>query len=597
MGLPKTFPDAAVLGKPQKLQELLQAGANIHEVDNKGRTALFRTCRLGQAEKALILLAAGADPNATDHQGEAPLQVAARYGHLECIRVLLNAGANINYCPPASLTDYSESALCSAVRKSPDAAHLLLASGADPNVVTDAKNYPLFSAIHSGNFELISALLTHHASVAVSNESGETPLHHAMQSGNAQAVAELLKAGADLNAKDERGDTPIFFGITDQGETIPAICEILAWKPDLAVTESVMGMTPLELAIENDLHEIAGLLRKFGAPEPRTDIDQESEAIELDSEKIVGIEESPKIRVKVVSGLRNLVTPETITAEDLAMAKQADEESPSLFQVFGYQASAPHMSFLRKSREPSALVDMAYFARGRLNAPAGRELQDGPRVLGETYQSAVQRFVDLGFLRKVDEPRAISLSHTLGELSAIAKKNSINATRTATKPELSERLFGMLGIAPFAARLESKGGYFEVTPDGEKETDKFDENRSRFVAQKTVELLDALTHSSFLQAAKIARILVFLKNYMRSPMKETDPRNIAVARYIRSRNLSSSLDFEPDLETRYLVIASAFVLCRGLWRDWEFWDQAIKPLKSTEGDIVNVSDLANALLK
>jgi ankyrin repeat protein len=215
MSLSKTFPDAAVLGKTQKLQELLQAGANVHEVDSKGRTALFRTCRQGQAEKVIILLAAGADPNAIDHKGEAPLQVAARYGHLDCIRVLLNAGANINYCPPASLTDYSESALCSAVRKSPDAAHLLLASGADPNVVTDAKNYPLFSAIHSGNFELISALLTHHALVAVSNESGETPLHHAMQSGNAQAVAELLKAGADLNAKDERGDTPIFFGITD----------------------------------------------------------------------------------------------------------------------------------------------------------------------------------------------------------------------------------------------------------------------------------------------------------------------------------------------------------------------------------------------
>ena len=289
MRLPKTFPDAAVLGKTQKLQELLQAGANVHEFDSKGRTALFRTCRLGQAEKALILLAAGADPNATDHQGEAPLQVAARYGHLDCIRVLLNAGANINYCPPSSLTDFSESALCSAVRKSPDAAHLLLASGADPNVMTDAKNYPLFSAIDSGHFELISALLGYHASVAVRNESGETPLHCAMQSGNAQTVAELLKAGADLNAKDARGDTPIFFGITEETETIPAICELLAWKPDLAVTESVMGMTPLELAIERDLQEIAALLRKFGAPEPRTDIDQESVAITVDSEKIAAI--------------------------------------------------------------------------------------------------------------------------------------------------------------------------------------------------------------------------------------------------------------------------------------------------------------------
>ena len=417
-----------------------------------------------------------------------------------------------------------------------------------------------------------------------------------MQSGNAQAVAELLKAGADLNAKDARGDTPIFFGITEETETIPAICELLAWKPDLAVTESVMGMTPLELAIERDLQEIAALLRKFGAPEPRIDIDQESETIEVDSEKIAAIEESPKPRVQVVSGLRNFVNPETITPEDLAMARQVDEESQSLFHVFGYQASAPHMSFLRKSREPNALVELAYFARGFRNAPAGRELQDGPRVLGETYQSAVQRFVDLGFLSQVDEPRAIALAHTSAELSVIAKKNAIKVTRTATKQEISERLFGMLGIAPFAARLESKGGYFEVTPDGAKETDKFDENRSQFVAQKIVELLDALTHSNFLEAAKIAWILASLKKYVESPMEETDPRNIAGARCIRARKMPSSLVFEPDSEKRYLVIASAFVLCRSRWPDWDFWDKAIKPLKSTDGEVVNVAHLADALL-
>jgi ankyrin repeat protein len=623
MSLSKTFPDAAVLGKTQKLHDLLQAGANVHEVDSKGRTALFRTCRLGQAEKALLLLAAGADPNATDHEGEAPLQAAARYGHLECIRILLNAGANINYCPPPSLTAFSESALCSAVRKSPDAARFMLAHQADPNVATDAKNYPLLSAIDSGHPELVSALLAHNASVAVSNERGESALHRALHSGNEKTVAELLKAGANVNAKDTSGDTPIFFGLTSEMDPIPAICELLAWKPDLAVTDSVMGMTPLELAIERDLPKIAALLRKFGAPNPRTEVDQQTVTITITAGKLAAIRESRKIKYRVASAIRNFEGQEEIedsaefedtdwrdsverldskvlepTADDLAMARQADEESPSLFHVFGYQASAPHMWFLRKSSEPTSLIRMAFFARGFLNAPEGRELQDGQRELGESYQSAAQRFVDLGFLRKVDETRAIALSHTTAELSAIAKKSAIKGIGTVTKQELSERLFGMLGIAPFAARLETTGGYFEVTPAGAKETDRFDENRSRFVAQQIAELLDAVTQSNFIRAAKIARVLVFLKKYTRStPIKETDPRNIACARCIRTRKIPTSLVVIPDLETRYLVIASAYVLCRWSSTNWDFWDDTIKPLKSAEGEIVDVSDLADALLE
>jgi hypothetical protein len=87
--------------------------------------------------------------------------------------------------------------------------------------------------------------------------------------------------------------------------------------------------------------------------------------------------------------------------------------------------------------------------------------EDGPRVLGETYQDAARRFVDLGFLRKIDEPHAIALAYTAAELSAIAKKNAINSTR-ATKEALSEKLFRALGVAPFAARLELKIYYPNV---------------------------------------------------------------------------------------------------------------------------------------
>jgi ankyrin repeat protein len=80
------------------VQALLQDGADIHERDNDGMTALHWAVVAHHPEAVKALLAAGADVNAVDHFGYTPLLYAATidFGDSETVTTLLKAGADPN---------------------------------------------------------------------------------------------------------------------------------------------------------------------------------------------------------------------------------------------------------------------------------------------------------------------------------------------------------------------------------------------------------------------------------------------------------------------------------------------------------------------
>ena len=89
---------AVGFGDPGVVQALLKGGANIHESDNDGMTALHWAVVANHSEAVKALLAAGADVNAVDHFGYTPLLYAATidFGDSATAAVLLKAGANPN---------------------------------------------------------------------------------------------------------------------------------------------------------------------------------------------------------------------------------------------------------------------------------------------------------------------------------------------------------------------------------------------------------------------------------------------------------------------------------------------------------------------
>ncbi|KAK3886622.1 hypothetical protein Pcinc_009269, partial [Petrolisthes cinctipes] len=86
---------ACCTGGDRIVQQLLQAGADIHARDGTGWTALHVACKQGQAEVVQVLVAAGADIEAIALGGWQAVHRAALWGHSQVIHALLDGGADI----------------------------------------------------------------------------------------------------------------------------------------------------------------------------------------------------------------------------------------------------------------------------------------------------------------------------------------------------------------------------------------------------------------------------------------------------------------------------------------------------------------------
>ncbi len=79
----------------QEIRKLLEAGGNVHERDEDGRTPLHMAVFNGSEEIVELLLSAGANPNAQDKKGVTALNTARSFNGLESIcRMLIAAGAD-----------------------------------------------------------------------------------------------------------------------------------------------------------------------------------------------------------------------------------------------------------------------------------------------------------------------------------------------------------------------------------------------------------------------------------------------------------------------------------------------------------------------
>jgi serine/threonine-protein phosphatase 6 regulatory ankyrin repeat subunit B len=131
-----------------------------------------------------------------------------------------------------------------------DIVKLLLASGANVNLINEDGNTPLDIAC---NYPDIVKMLEEH------ERENQEQLIDACCKGNTEIVEELVNNGVDINTVDTDGDTPLHEACF--GGHVNVIKLLLGNKADINIANKD-GNTPLHLASFNGNKEIRNLLEE-----------------------------------------------------------------------------------------------------------------------------------------------------------------------------------------------------------------------------------------------------------------------------------------------------------------------------------------------
>ncbi|CAH1401037.1 unnamed protein product [Nezara viridula] len=230
-----------------KVKELIQRDrSEINTHNSKGWTPLHEAA--ADDRRFFIfqyLLSAGADLDYKAENGVSPFYVACKYGSIKIAKLLIEAGCKIND-KFAYDYDYNRSVRfgftalhVACTRKNEQIIMLLLANGAQTNVVDDI---------------------------------GRAPIHYAIDNSNGMAVQMLIDAGADLHVKDIYGCTPLHYVSMLGNITVFNVMKFLYTRKKNLNRRTPEGLTPLMLACQFKHYHISEALIQLGADTSVADI-------------------------------------------------------------------------------------------------------------------------------------------------------------------------------------------------------------------------------------------------------------------------------------------------------------------------------------
>ncbi|MDD5456117.1 MAG: ankyrin repeat domain-containing protein [Candidatus Margulisbacteria bacterium] len=187
-----------------KIRDYLKAGADIHDKNSRGRTALHEALRVFRTEIVEELINLGADLEMPDDLGETAIHYAAIYGRRETLSKLVLAGADINKKNLRGNTAFLEVIRVSGMKK---IVEKLISLGAKVDIADKEGNYALTFAAYDNNCYLLKLLIKAGANLNVQDGKGMTALMLAARSGYQDIVQILVNNGVDIFLKNKEGQT------------------------------------------------------------------------------------------------------------------------------------------------------------------------------------------------------------------------------------------------------------------------------------------------------------------------------------------------------------------------------------------------------
>ncbi len=151
--------EASESGNLESVQQVLDQGANVSVIDDRGMMPIHWASLRGHGQIVLALLDRKANVNSTNSAEWTPIMHASFEGHVEIVKLLLDRGANVN-----AKTYVSGTALMFAAGKGHiDVVQMLLSAGADPYIQIEGTESEdgmtaLTYAIREGQEEIVEIL-------------------------------------------------------------------------------------------------------------------------------------------------------------------------------------------------------------------------------------------------------------------------------------------------------------------------------------------------------------------------------------------------------------------------------------------------------
>ncbi|GAB4815982.1 hypothetical protein N2152v2_003028 [Parachlorella kessleri] len=250
-----------------KVEALVELGAELSFKDKKGLTALHYAAGNGRLDVVKFLWARGAEVDSESPDGCTPLHLAALRGHTGCVTFLLQKGAWIDSEDGQDNTPLH----LAASRGQVATVEALLNQGAKPRGVNKHGLTPLGAALVKGQVDVAKHLLSWgtagaagasgRATLAAERPGGFSLLHLAAGNGQAAAVELLLEHGADVNdAENPEGATPLHSAVL--GGDAVSVGLLLEAGADASAADTA-GRLSLDLLAQGDTSKQAGHIREL----------------------------------------------------------------------------------------------------------------------------------------------------------------------------------------------------------------------------------------------------------------------------------------------------------------------------------------------
>ena len=231
---------------------------DVNLVGISGTTALWLAVEAGFPAISLLLAnnSGRAKIDQVSKDGRTPLTLAVNDENIEIVRMLLEHGAR-----PSTVNGTKVAPFWTAVETgNHEIIQLLIDARAD---VDDAEDWetPLNLAARLGDYELAVMLLKADASV---DALDVIPLVEAMRHGHSELVSLLLRSGANPDRHDLYGETALMIAV--QRGALSLAEELLTAGADPALRDNA-GRTALDFARESENAEFIRLLGSAGATE------------------------------------------------------------------------------------------------------------------------------------------------------------------------------------------------------------------------------------------------------------------------------------------------------------------------------------------